>query len=56
MFYLVHAGKYQELAAISPVSGGSITNGVLAHEPSGLASVGNDQFVGKFRVHSQGDD
>jgi hypothetical protein len=49
MFYLVHAGKYQELAAISSVSGGSITNGVLAHEPSGLASVGNDQFVGKFR-------
>jgi hypothetical protein len=27
MFYLVHAGKHAELAAISSVSGGSITNG-----------------------------
>jgi len=50
MFYLEHAGKYRELAAISSVSGGSITNGVLAHEPSDLASVDNDQFVGKFGI------
>ena len=28
MFYLVHAGKHAELAVISSVSGGSITNGV----------------------------
>jgi predicted acylesterase/phospholipase RssA len=49
MFYLVHAGKYEELAAISSVSGGSITNGVLAHEFSGLVSVDDDQFAGKVR-------
>src|SRR5215469_15272269 len=45
MFYLVHAGKYEELATISSVSGGSITNGVLAHEFSGLTSVDDERFA-----------
>jgi hypothetical protein len=32
LLYLVDAGKHREIAAISSVSGGSITNGVVAHE------------------------
>jgi predicted acylesterase/phospholipase RssA len=32
LLYLVDAGKHSEVAAISSVSGGSITNGVIAHE------------------------
>src|SRR5689334_3024278 len=32
LLYLVDAGKHREVAAISSVSGGSITNGVVAHE------------------------
>jgi hypothetical protein len=42
MLYLVDAGKHEELSTIASVSGGSITNGVLAHEFHDLrrASVG----------------
>jgi predicted acylesterase/phospholipase RssA len=47
MFYLVQAGKHSELAAISSVSGGSITNGVLAHQFPDLRSVDGDQFASK---------
>lgn len=32
LLYLVDSGKHREVAAISSVSGGSITNGVVAHE------------------------
>lgn len=32
LLYLVDSGKHHEVAAISSVSGGSITNGVVAHE------------------------
>ena len=32
LLYLVDSGKHQEVAAISSVSGGSITNGVVAQE------------------------
>jgi predicted acylesterase/phospholipase RssA len=49
MFYLVHAGKHAELAAISSVSGGSITNGVLAHEFPDLRSADDDQFAGRVQ-------
>ena len=49
MFYLVHAGKHAELAAISSVSGGSITNGVLAHEFPDLRSADDAEFAGKVQ-------
>jgi hypothetical protein len=49
MFYLVHAGKHSELAAVSSVSGGSITNGVLAHNFPDLRSVDDGQFAGEVQ-------
>lgn len=49
MFYLVDAGKAAELAAISSVSGGSITNGVLAHDIADLPSVNASDFASKVR-------
>ena len=49
MFYLVHAGKHAELAAISSVSGGSITNGLLAHEFPDLRSADDAEFAGKVQ-------
>jgi predicted acylesterase/phospholipase RssA len=49
IFYLVRAGKQPEIAAISSVSGGSITNGVLAHEIADLRAVTSDQFPDRVR-------
>lgn len=48
LMYLVDAGKHREIAAISSVSGGSITNGVVAHEMD-LPQTGAAAFEEKIR-------
>jgi hypothetical protein len=52
LLYLVDAGKNRDVTSIASVSGGSLTNGVVA-QSSNFAQTTSDQFAGVARDLAQ---